>query len=108
MELDKNKKERKGSGNKGKKKEIKEGRAKEKKGQQFRADAERAPPTFGDAVLQEVGPVAAVDPLVVGESGRAGEFLGLSVGALGVVGLAGAVGEDAEGVFADATGDGGH
>lgn len=72
------------------------------------ADAERRPLTLGDAVLQEVGPVAAVDPFVVGESGRAGEFLWLSVGALGVVGLAGAVGEDTEGVFADTTGDGGH
>lgn len=49
MELDKNKKERKGSGNKGKKKEIKEGREKEKKDRHASSSAqtpsERHPPS---------------------------------------------------------------
>lgn len=64
--------------------------------------------TFGVAVLQEVGPVAGVGPLIVGESRGAGLVHRLPVHALGVVLLARPVGVDTEGVLADATGDGHH
>ena len=57
--------------------------------------------TLRIASLQhEVGPVAVVAPLVVGQARSAGDLLGCSVGALAVVGLAGTDGEDAEIVLA--------
>lgn len=53
------------------------------------------------AVLQEVRPVAAVDPLVVGQARSAGLVLGLTIDAQGVVNLTWSIGVDAEGILTD-------
>jgi len=54
---------------------------------------------FRIAVLQQVRPVATVDPVVVCQAGGARLINGLTVGTLGIISLAGAVGENAKGVL---------
>lgn len=63
---------------------------------------------LGIAVLKEVGPVATVDPLVIGQAGGTGLIDGLAVDTLGEISLAGPLGEQSEGVLAGATGQGNH
>jgi len=58
---------------------------------------------FWDACLEEIWPVASVDPLIVDQARGAGLVQGLPEGALGVEGLARAWGVDAEVVLADST-----
>jgi hypothetical protein len=52
------------------------------------------------SVEEEIGPVARVGLVVVGESSLAGMLMGHAVGALVVGGAAGGVGVDAESEFA--------
>lgn len=59
-------------------------------------------PTLRITVLQEVRPVAAVDPFIVGQARSAGLVLGLTVGTQGVVCLTWAIGVDAKCILADA------
>lgn len=54
-----------------------------------------------NAVFHEVRPVAAMDPLIIGQARSAGLIFGFTVGAQGVIGLTCAIGVDAKRILTD-------